>query len=261
MKLRSSFVSAIAIICVNSAGAQTASDVFPNIPYTSTTRLKLSLAAGAKNTGKIATQIVIDGGGCGGYFEDYCTTTADTYSGGGWSVLESIDTVVIYGSSVRDTSICYEDECRQYLRAPDEVVQLSPAWLQEKIIEKTVSQGQADACTTVKSGLASPEQQDILQRATSLNEADDRQVAARAAIQASGLASKFYGQFTTSGIGLSGMIHKWAYRVNNGYTATIVFSDGGSEQYKWVLLNDGPHNPTVIPGTLKKSNGVSRCPK
>lgn len=240
--------------CV-AAHAQAASDVFPNIPYTSITRPTMLKPSGPANSGKTASLMMGDSGSCNTAESGYCERSSDTYSGGGWTPLESYEKVVIYGKSTRDTSICYGEDCRQYMRSPDQVMEISPVWLKEKIIEKTVGENRADACSAAQSSLANAEQKNILQSTTSQGGAEDRQVAARAAMQASGLASYLSGKFATSNL-----IHKWAYGANGGYTVNVVFSDGGSEQYKWALLVDAPHNPTVIPNTLKKGSGESRCP-
>ncbi|WP_183103538.1 hypothetical protein [Mitsuaria sp. WAJ17] len=63
------------------AAAQTANDVFPNIPYTRTTRIKLLKPSGAPNSGKTAALMMNDSGSCNTSENGYCERSSDTYSG------------------------------------------------------------------------------------------------------------------------------------------------------------------------------------
>jgi len=211
---------------------------FPDLPYAKRWVFKPSVATkpGRPSDGRTALRYnpicVNPDLPCNGDPSDYYN------EGSGWSTafegsmaINAVLEPVYVGGFAQTpgwTVVCRRSECREYRDTVPNVLDESPAGLQEFIIEKTVGDNKADACAAARSSLATPEQKSILQGTTSQDGADSRQTAARAAVQASGLASYLSGKFATSGIGPSGLLHKWAYGVNKGYTVTVTFSDGGT---------------------------------
>ena len=157
--------------------------------------------------------------------------------------------------------VCRRVECREYRDTLPNVLDASPAGLQEFIIGQTVGDNQADACSTAKwSTLADAEKRTAMRSTTSRNDEMARKTAAEYIAETSGVITSLSGRFATLGVGPSAWVHRWAYRVNEGYTITITFSDGGTEQYKYALLSPSADLLRVVPNSLKPGDGKSRCP-
>ncbi|MCV2368620.1 hypothetical protein [Roseateles oligotrophus] len=128
------------------------------------------------------------------------------------------------------------------------------SWLEDAVVDWTdVAELKQEACSAADSALIGPVQQQRIRDSTSHSDEADRNLAAYSAAQASGLLTRLtaaLGHFDKA----------LGYAINKGYTIEMTFSDGGTEQYKYIAGSPSVARMERVAGTLKQGNGQSRCP-
>ncbi len=130
--------------------------------------------------------------------------------------------------------------------------------LESWLIDKTgVDDKTQNACTTEAALIGTAAQKDLIRNTTSQQGSDSG--ARLAAASAAWFASQEMRTTNSehASISPSGILRQFAYGMNGGYTVTMTYADGGTEQFKYQVTVSllTPVENSLVPGT-----GVSACP-
>ena len=169
----------------------------------------------------------------------------------------------IYGRATDDgwTTICTGLECigfelQEAKNATED--ENSNGVIKEAIIRiSEVREKEEKACGSVAATSPDPDLSALVSNTTSQSDAFDRDSAAKALWAVSSQRNQLINDFAS--LSPSTWLDKFGYAADKGYTVTITFSDGGTEQYKFKI--GGSIELTQLTGTLVTGSGTSKCPK
>ncbi len=119
---------------------------------------------------------------------------------------------------------------------------------------------QQDLCSSIAGNGPSEELSRLIRNTTSEMGSDpsEREAAAKAAWNVS--AERLEAVHALVSINPSNWLTIYGYGKENGYTVTVSYADGGTEQFTF-RYNSGNGDLVRKEGTLKPGTGQSKCPK